>query len=248
MTLHACILLTGLVALSTSASAITADELIAKNIAARGGIDKLHAIASMHTEGKLRLGGGLEAKTETFALAPDRVRFEFTLQGLTAVNAWDGQQGWAIQPFQGRKDPQKTTPDDNKQFIEAADIAGPLVDYKAKGNKVEYLGTEDIDGTDAYKLRVTRKNGDTEVIYLDPDQYLEIRTVSHDMIRGQEQVQTIELGEYEKVDGVYFPFLQGLSYLPGIGPLQGQIVIEKAETNGKVDPQLFAFPVAAAKH
>jgi len=227
MRLQACVLLTCLVGLSATASAITADELIAKNIAARGGIDKLHAITSMHTEGKLRLGGGLEAKVETYAIAPDKARFDFTLQGLTAVKAWDGQQGWAISP-------QKTTLDDNKQLVEGADILGPLVDYKAKGYRVEYLGTEDIDGTDAHKLRVTRKNGDSEVIYLDPDQFLEIRVVTHDMIRGQEQVQTTDLGEYEQVDGVYFPFEQG------------QIQTEKAEANGKIDPQLFAFPVPAA--
>jgi hypothetical protein len=228
-------LLASLAGLSSPARAVTADELIAKNIQARGGLDKLHAINSLHTEGKFRLGGGLEAKTETFGTA-DKVRFEFTLQGLTAINAWDGQQGWAISPFQGRRDPQKTTADDNKQLVEAADILGPLVDYKAKGNKVEYLGTEDIDGTDAHKLRVTRKNGDSVVIYLDPDQFLEIRMVTHDMIRGQEQVQTTDLGEYEKVDGVYFPFEQG------------QIHIEKAEANGTIDPQIFAFPTAAAKH
>jgi hypothetical protein len=228
-------MLAGITGLSAPARAITADELIARNIQARGGIDKLHAIATLHTEGKYRLGGGLEAKTETYAIAPDKMRFEFSLQGLTAVNAWDGQQGWAIQPFQGRRDPQKTSADDNKQLIEGADILGPLVDYKAKGNRVEYLGTEDIDGTDAYKLRVTRKNGDSQVIYLDPDAFLEIRVVDHRMIRGQEQVETTDLGEYELVDGVYFPFEQG------------QNQIEKAEANIKIDPQMFVFPTATAK-
>jgi hypothetical protein len=232
MSLRVCLLLAGLVGLSATASAITADELIAKNLAAHGGADKLRAITSMHTLGKYRLGGGLEAKTETFGIAPDKLRFEFTLQGLTAVNAWDGHEGWAIQPFQGRKDPQKTTLDDNKQLIYGADIAGPLVDYKAKGNKVEYLGTEDIDGTDAHKLRVTYKSGDSRVIYIDPDQFLEIRIVDHVFIRGQEQVQTTDLGEYEKVDGVYFPFEQG------------QVHIESAETNKPIDAAMFSFPTA----
>ncbi len=234
MTLRACILLAGLIGFSATASAITADELIAKNLAARGGTDKLAAITSMHTTGKLRLGGGLEAKTETFQLAPDKTRFNFTLQGLTAVNAWDGQGGWAIDPFQGRKDPQKTSVDDNKQLIDNADIAGPLSDYKTKGNKVEYLGTEDIDGTDAHKLRVTFKNGDSRVIYLDPDQFLEIRVVDHTIVRGQEKLQTTDVGEYEKVDGVYFPFEQG------------QVQIESADLNKPIDPTVFAFP--AAKH
>lgn len=230
MSLRVCLLLAGLAGLSATASAITADELIAKNLAAHGGVDKLRAINSMHMLGKFRLGGGLEAKVETFDITPDKLRFEFTLQGLTAVNAWDGKEGWAIQPFQGRKDPQKTTLDDNKQLIYGADIAGPLVDYKAKGNKVEYLGTEDIDGTDAHKLRVTYKSGDSRVIYIDPDQFLEIRIVDHVMIRGQEQVQTTDLGEYEKVDGVYFPFEQG------------QIHLESAETNKPIDAAMFSFP------
>ena len=209
---------------------VTADELVARNLQARGGAGALRAITSMHSVGKLRLGGGLEAKTETFAIAPDKIRFELSLQGLTQVNAWDGTQGWAIDPFQGRRDPQKLSGDDTKDLAQAADIAGPLLDAQKKGEKIEYLGTEDIDGTDAHKLRVTFKNGDSRVIYLDPDQFLEIRVVDHRTIRGQEQVQTTDLGEYEKVDGVYFPFEQG------------QIHIESAELNKPIDPSIFAFP------
>ena len=221
-----------LAGLSLPVWAVTADELVAKNLQARGGADKLRAIISMHTLGKLRLDGGLEAKTETFAVAPDKYRQEFSLQGLTAVQSWDGTQGWAIDPFQGRRDPQKLSGDDIKELAQAADIAGPLLDAQRKGERIEYLGTEDIDGTDAHKLRVTYKNGDSRVIYLDPDQFLEIRVVDHRVIRGQEQVQTTNLGEYEKVDGVYFPFEQGKNH------------IESAELNKPVDASLFPYPTA----
>jgi hypothetical protein len=221
-----------LAGLSLPAWAVTADELVAKNLQARGGAEALRAITSMHTLGKMRLGGGLEAKTESFAVAPDKARFEFSLQGLTAVQAFDGQQGWTISPFEGRRDPQKLSSDDTKDLAQAADIAGPLLDAQKKGEKIEYLGTEDIDGTDAHKLRVTFKNGDSRVIYLDPDQFLEIRVVDHRMIRGQEQVQTTDLGEYEKVDGVYFPFEQGNNH------------IESAELNKPIDTAMFAFPAS----
>ncbi len=217
---------------ATAVNKTTADELVAKNLQARGGADQLRAITSMHTLGKLRLDGGLEAKTETFAVAPDKYRQEFSLQGLTQVFAWDGTQGWAIDPFEGRRDPQKLSGDDIKELAQAADIAGPLLDAQKKGERIEYLGTEDIDGTDAHKLRVTFKNGDSRVIYLDPDQFLEIRVVDHRVIRGQEQVQTTNLGEYEKVDGVYFPFEQGQNH------------IESAELNKPVDASLFPFPTA----
>jgi outer membrane lipoprotein-sorting protein len=219
-----------LAAMSVNAFAWTADELVAKNLEARGGAAKLKAITSVHTVGKVRTGGGLDAKTESWAVSPGRFRSEFSMQGMTAIQAWDGQQAWAVRPFGGRRDPQKIAPDDAKDLIERADAAGPLVDYAAKGSKVEYLGTEDIDGTDAHKLRVTLKNGDVQYIYLDPDCFLEIRVVSHRMIRGQEDVSTVDLGEYEKVDGVYFPFEIGRNHLDSV------------ELGVAADPRMFAFP------
>lgn len=225
-------LLAGLAGLSLPAFAITADELVAKNLEARGGADKLRAITSMHIEGKMHLGGGLEAKSESFASGGDKIRFEFSLQGLTAVNAWDGKEAWAIQPFQGRREPQKISADDAKGLILAADMAGPLVDWKAKGSKLEYLGTEDIDGTEAHKLRITFKNGDSQVRYLDPDHFLEIRVEDHMRIRGQEQVNSTDVGEYVQVDGIYFPFEEG------------QMQVESIELNKPVDAALFAFPTA----
>ena len=138
-----------------------------------------------------------------------------------------------VQPFRGRKDPQNISDDDAKGLAEAADLVGPLVDYARKGNTVEYLGTEDVDGTDAHKLRVTLKNGDVQYRYLDPDHFLEIRVVTHRMVRGQEEVQTVDLGEYEKVDGLYFPFEVGRGHL------------DKMELNGPVDSKMFGFPGGA---
>ena len=219
--------------LSGSVSAMTAEELVARNLEARGGAAKLRTLKSMHTVGTQRIGGGQEAKVESWAIAPEEFRGEFSMQGMTAVQAWDGQEAWSISPFGGRRDPQRVSAADAKGLIERADIAGPLVDYQAKGNKVEYLGTEDIDGTDAHKLRVTQKNGDTQVLFLDPDQFLEIRVVNHRMVRGQEEVSSTDLGEYEKVDGIWFPFESGRTHL------------EKVELNQPIDPKIFAFPGGA---
>ncbi len=229
----AIVLSAALAGLSGTVSAMTAEELVAKNLEARGGEAKLRAITTMHTVGTQRLGGGLDAKVESWAMAPQDYRGEFSMQGLTAVSAWDGKEAWSISPFRGRKDPQKITADDAKGLIERADIAGPLVDYQSKGNKVEYLGTEDIDGTDAHKLRVTLKNGDTQYLFLDPDEFLEIRVVNRRMVRGQEEVSTTDLGEYEKVDGIWFPFESG------------RIHLEKVELNQPIDPKMFAFPGGA---
>jgi hypothetical protein len=216
-----------------SAKTYTAEQLIDKNLQARGGADKLRAIKTLRTSGKLRFGGGLEAKSESFAIGPDKVRFELSLQGLTAVNAWDGGgQAWAIQPFQGRRDPQKISLEDSKDLMLAADIGGPLLDWKAKGSKVEYLGTEDVDGTEAHKLRIAFKNGDTRLVFLDPDHFLEIRVIDQLVVRGQEQISETNLGEYVQVDGVYFPFEQG------------QLEVESMQANTDIDAKIFSFPAA----
>lgn len=216
-------------------AAPTAEELIAKNLEARGGAAKLQAITSVHTVGTVRVGGGLDAKIESWAVAPDRYRSDFSLQGMTATQSWDGHEAWAVRPFGGRREPQKLTADDAKTLIEGADVAGPLVNYQGKGSKVEYLGTEDIDGTEAHKIRVTLKNGDTKYVFLDPDAFLEIRIVTHRMIRGQDDVSTVDLGEYEKVDGLYFPFEIGRNHL------------DRVELGASIDPKIFAFPAAPAR-
>ena len=96
--------------------------------------------------------------------------------------------------------------DDAKSLVEDAEIDGPLVDWKAKGSTVEYLGTEDVDGTLAHKLKVVRKNGDMSYVYLDPDYFLEIRIVTQRTEQGAQVEVETDLGDYEKVDGVFFPF------------------------------------------
>src|SRR5262245_18510499 len=217
------------------ARAVTAEELIAKNLEARGGAAKLAAITSMHAAGITRTFGGAEAKVESWIVDGQKYRSDLTLPGMTAISSWDGNEAWRVNPFRGRKEPQMITADDAKPLVEAADIAGPLSEYQAKGSKVEYLGTEDVDGTDAHKLRVTLKNGDTQYIYLDPDHFLEIRIVAKRMVRGQEESSTTELGAYEKVDGLYFPFEINRTQL------------DKIELNVPIDAGQFTVPKGGAR-
>jgi hypothetical protein len=229
-----------------SAHAVTADELIAKNATARGGLDKIEAIKTLKLEGKLRFTGGfgsIDLSFVQFKKAPDSVRTESTVQGLTQVQSWDGKQAWQISPFQGRKDPERQSDDDAKSLADDASIGGPLIDYRARGSHVEYLGTEDVDGTQAHKLKVALKNGDVEYVYLDPDHFLEIRVVGQRKVRGTESEDVTDYGDYEQVAGVYFPFSIA-AYTKGDGGQQ-QISIDKAQANVAIEDALFAFPAAA---
>jgi outer membrane lipoprotein-sorting protein len=224
----------------------TAEELAAKNIEAKGGIENLHAIDSVRFTGKLSVNGGmLQLDYVTLVKRPHLVRYEAKLQGLTQVQAFDGSQAWQINPFQGRKDPEKLSADDAKGMGEdAADVLGALVDYKEKGYRLESLGTEDVDGTEAYKLRVSRPNGDLLYLYLDPDYFLEIRAVSRRVEHGVPNETITDYGDYEKVNGVYLPLSQE-SGPKGTSDRQ-KVQFETAETNLPVDAGTFSFPAPDA--
>ncbi|MBA8883177.1 hypothetical protein [Dokdonella fugitiva] len=233
----------GLAALAlagASVHAMTADELVAKNLEARGGAAKLQAIKTLKSEGKLLVGGQFELGVVQYQKAPESTRTEASIQGLTAVQAWDGKEAWQISPFQGRKDPEKMSADDAKALADDAPISGQLAGWQERGSKLEYLGTEDVDGTDAHKLKVTLKNGDVEYVYLDPDHFLEIRVATQRSVRGTLVESVSDYGDYEQVDGVYFPFSVATESRPD-GNRQ-QLTIEHAEANVPMDDALFAFP------
>jgi hypothetical protein len=236
--------LTVVAAFAQDTNQATVDQLVSKNIEAKGGADALHALQSLRLSGKMLVKQGqvqlayLQTKKR-----PGKVRTEGTLQGMTQVEAYDGKEGWKISPFQGRKDPERLSADDLKSLMERAEIDGPLVDWKAKGSTVEYLGTEEVDGTLAHKLKVVRKNGDVSFVYLDPNHFLEIRILTQRMRHGAyEEVET-DLGDYEKAAGVFIPTSVD-SGRKG-DPDKSKIIIDKVEANVPVDDAIFHFPVAS---
>jgi len=226
-----------------SAHALTADEIIAQHVAARGGVERLQALKTLKRTGRLIVPGFNGDVTVTeYKARPDEYRLEYTLQGLTAVQAWDGREAWQIQPFQGRKDPERMSADQAKPLQYSADIDFPFVNYQAKGSKVAFLGTEDVDGTPAYKLRLQLASGDEILYFIDPDSWMLIRDIQKQQIRGAEQITENDYGEYEQVQGVWVPMTEA-SGPKGSDPSQKQQTLyDKAEANVDVDPSTFSFP------
>lgn len=239
---HAVILLAAVSCLSVFACAQTAEELVNKNIQAKGGMEKIKAINSKRITAKLNAGGGFTAAMGFEQQRPDLIRETFSLQGMTAVTAYDGAAGWQIQPFEGHKDPQLMGEDDLRDLLLDADFDGPMVDYKEKGNTVEFLGHDVVDGDDALRLKVTQKNGDILYYYLDPDTFLEIRRDVQENIRGSIRETVMEMGSYKPVAGVMFPF--SLSQGNKANPAQQTITIEKIEVNVPIDKADFALPAS----
>jgi len=191
---------------ASSLSAQSVDEIINKYVQTAGGMDRIEAVKSLRRTGKFTGGGGFEAQIVEENKRPNMVRQEFTFGGMTGVTAYDGKNGWKIEPWQGKKDPEPLGEDEMKGILEDSDLDGPLVNYKAKGNKVEYLGTEPIEGSDTWKLQVTLKTGDILTYYIDSENNVPIRIDRKRFVRGAERESVTTLGNYKQVNGWYLPF------------------------------------------
>jgi hypothetical protein len=218
----------------------TVDEIVAKNIEARGGLEKLKAIRSAKMTGRMTIGPGSEAPMVIEVKRPNKMRLDVTVQGMTLTQAYDGKTGWQINPFGGSKNAEPMSAEDLKEAEEQADIDGPLVDWKTKGHKVELAGKDKVEGTDVYKLRVTLKNGNVQYIYLDADSYLDIKTEEKRSVRGTEVETEQTIGDYKEVGGLLIPhsFENGAKGKPE----KQKITIEKIELDLPVEDDRFAMP------
>ena len=234
------IVVVGMLCIAAAASAQTAEELVAKNLQARGGVEKIKAVNTLKMSGKVYVGINADFSQEQ--KRANMIRQNFTVQGMTEIEAYDGSVGWKISPFEGRKDAEMLGEDDMRNLVEDADIDGPLADYQAKGNKVEYLGHDLVDGDDAYKLKVTLKNGDLVYYYLDPDTYLEIKKEKQQFIRGSVRESEQLLGSYKQVDGVYYPFSMEVG-TKGSGE-HARYTIGSIVVNTPIEDSYFKMPAA----
>jgi hypothetical protein len=229
---------------AVSASAQDAPGLLAKNLEARGGAAALAGIKSISFQGRTLFPGDFELtykETRARLGATTAARVDLTLQGLDLVQSYDGRGAWKINPFQGRKDPERMSADEARSLADAALIEGPLLASRSDGSRVDYLGRDDFDGTLAYKLKVTQKDGDEFVYWLDPDTYLEIKVDETRRIRGAQQTTETELGDYEKIAGVYFP-MSVESWSQGHPTERQRVIIATGEANPPVTAALFDEP------
>jgi len=226
------------------AQAQSVDSLIAKYIQASGGMARIQALQTVRRTGKFTGGGGFEAVVVQENKRPNSVREEFSIQGMTGINAYDGRDGWKIEPWNGKRDPEALGEEEMHGILDDADFDGPLVNYQAKGNRVEYQGIEQIEGSDAYKLKVTRPNGDVSFFYLDIEAYVPIRIDTQRMIRGAPQEFETSLGDYKLVAGVFFPFSQESGPKGSSSTDRSKITYDKIEANVPLENTRFTRPGA----
>jgi outer membrane lipoprotein-sorting protein len=222
---------------------LTASQLIDKNVAAKGGLQAWRAVQTMSFSGKMDAGG--KSKTQLpFVLEkkrPRKTRVELVFANDTAVQVYDGANGWKLRPYLGRKSVEPYSPEELKSAAFESELDGPLVDYAAKGNKVELEGVDKVENQDTYKLKVTTKGGQVQHIWLDAGTFLEVKVegTPRRMDRKMRPV-SIYLRDYKSVNGLKVPYVIETA-VEGNKDTH-KMLIESVAVNPKLDDALFAKP------
>jgi len=225
-------------------AALTADQIVQKHVEALGGADKVNAIQTLVVTGKATILGQAEAPLTIRVKRPNLLRLEFTFQGKKVVQAFDGATAWTINPLVDAE-PKQSSVDDTRAAQESSDfIGGNLVDYKSKGNTVELVDKEQVDGIAVYKLKITKKSGSVEYDYLDAASFLPVKTEGRRRQLGTDVLYESKIGDYKAVEGVLMPF--NVKQMVN-GKLAMEITIERMDANVPVDEAVFKMPGKAGQ-
>jgi len=245
---------------------LTAAQIVDKNLAARGGVEKLRGLKTMSWSGMMEAGGGNRPPilgipgqprpTQTTPQAPapqvqlpfvlemmrgHKSRLEIEFNGQTAVQVYDGKQGWKLRPFLNRHEVESFTADELQAVQNQADLDGRLVDYAAQGTKVEADGVEQVEGKDAYKLKLTLKGGQVVHEWIDAQSFLEVKLDGTPRkLDKKPRAVSILLRDYRAVDGLMIPHLIETD-VQGVQRAE-KIQIEKVLVNPRLAESRFAKP------
>src|SRR4051794_1280817 len=252
---------------STKATAprLSAAQIVEKNVTARGGLEHWRAVQTLEMKGKMQAGGnkrpalpvpGAKVGAEVRVSRPveqvqlpfrmelrrgRKQRVELQFNGQTAVQVYDGSQGWKVRPFLNRHEVETFTAEELKTAAAQSDLDGLLIDYAAKGSKVELAGTEQVDGRSAYNLKVTDKNGYARHVWVDAENFLEIKIEGTPRrLDGKSHPVATYLRDYRAVNGLMMPYLLETA-VEGVKDTE-KIQIEEIVSNPKLEDSQFAMP------
>jgi hypothetical protein len=268
-----------------SQAKLSAADIVDKNVAARGGLPAWRAVQTMSMEGKMGAGGNQRATASMpipdkkaskqslpsrpaeegqlpfimYLERPAKMRLELQFQGQTAIQVFDGVNGWKVRPYLNRREVEPYAPDELKSASREAGLDGYLIDYAAKGTKIESEGTEKVEGRDTYKLKLTLKNGDVKHVWVDAQTFLETKISGEPRrLDGIDHPVEVYYRDYRAISGLQIPFTLETRVLPAAQgsrkvkptPIPPEkINIQKAVVNPKLAETLFSKPElgAAAK-
>jgi outer membrane lipoprotein-sorting protein len=222
------------------AAAQTADEILAKVVAARGGLDKLRAIHTERVSGTISFGD-VSGPFVVELKRPLKMHMQLTIQNQTMVRVYDGQsQGWANNPFAGKVNPDAMTEDELKNINEESDFDGPLLDYKSKGNQVELVGKDKFNGKDVWRMKLTTRNGEVRSYLFDADSFHLLKWEGQRKYEGKELPVESYFSDYREVGGLKFAF--AIDSGSSATDISQKIRIEKIELNPELNDAEFTKP------
>jgi hypothetical protein len=222
---------------------LSVTQIVDKNVAARGGLAAWRAVQSITVSGKLEAGGKMNTLLPyTLQVErPNKNRLAIQFGGHTALQVFDGKLGWKLRPYLNRPAPEPFSPEELRKAAEQPDLDGPLIDYAAKGNRVELDGTEMVEGHGTYRIKVTSKQGHEQHIWIDGNTFLETKMEGNPRhFDGQMRKVETYLRDYRPVQSVTIPFVAEtrVERVPG----WHSMTIEKVMLNDKLDKATFAKP------
>jgi hypothetical protein len=230
-----------LTSLSSPVRAQTADELVTKNLAARGGANKLRAVRTMVMTGTISFGEQ-SSPISVKVRRPNQIREEFKVEGAEITRAFDGTAGWQSRKSGEESKVEALSGGEGNNIREEAEnaIEGPLLDYSKKGSKLEALGRDTVGGKPVYKLRVTTHMGTSITQFLDATTFLEVHEEIERTVNGKLVMIVEDVGDYRDVAGIKFAhqFISGTTENPRASVLQ----IDKMELDIPVEASVFIMP------
>lgn len=248
-----------------AAPQLSAAQIVEKNVSARGGLERWRAVQALEMKGKMQAGGnrrptipvpGTKISPEVKVNRPTeqaelpfvmelsrgrKQRLEIQFNGQTAIQVYDGSQGWKVRPFLNRHEVEKFTADESKAASQQCDLDGCLIDYVAKGSKVELTGVDQVEGHSAYNLKVTDKSGYERHIWVDAQNFLEIKVEGTPRrLDGKYHPVAVYLRNYRSVNGLMMPYLMETA-VEGVKDTE-KIEVEEIVSNPKIDDSQFAMP------
>lgn len=218
----------------------TLDEVLSCYYETIGGVEAWTELEAVEMTGRMTLGPGMEAPFKVLNARPNKFHMEFTFQGMTGEQAYDGETAWMVMPFMGSSEPQEMPSDQAKEMIENSDLDGPLIGYEEEGRELEYLGTEEVDGTEAHKIRVASETGVVQTYYLDTDHCLPFRLEASREVQGQMVDAVTTIGDYKEVDGLVMA--HSMETRSPQMPQAQVMTIDEVTINPDYDPELFTMP------
>lgn len=218
-------------------------QLLDRHYQARGGLAAIRALDSYRASGAFEMGGA-RASYLMAAKRPGKLRMDFLLNGVNGTQAIAGDAGWQVMPFSGITRPTPMTPEETRNFQDQADLDGPLVDWQAKGHRVEVLGQDQVDGDLAWQLGIDLASGARVVVWIDAASWMDRRWQVSTQMNGQPMTITIHFGDHRRVGDLLLPHrieqqVHGL-------PAAQLFTVERYELDVEIDDSHFTMPAGAA--